>query len=498
MKLDIEYNNRQIIPRWLPHQIGKKVFKINGKIPIEPTDIENLNHKNLINDWGENKSISYAIQLVASSEILGLTDTVSYKEALIFLKSKNSYLKDNLLLDDFLNPEEIRDDNISQNNDLIHKAISSIKTKLITYCTDSILWTDLAYFYTISGNKQKAEKCIRVALGLNSYNLHIIRSAARYYVYRDDPEQALHILRNSPSIKKSPMLLSSEISIAEAFNIKSMFVKNGQTILQNSDVSQGSLSELNATIATIEYNYGNLKKGKKYIREALEKPNENTLAQIQYLYNKNSIPFSSQDFDVPCQFEANAWNDFYTFQYRDAITESQNWFDFHPFSSRPVLLNSYIKQTIFDEHEEAVSIIDKYLKFAHGNSALLNNKAFSLAKLGKIDEAKKCIYKIVNPNNSQFDDTDKNVIRATLGLIEYSAGNPDSGRNLYKDAVNYFKQNRNISLAAKALYYWSEEEKSINPINAEKLRREAEDLVEKHKIQETKILLEKDKIIIKH
>jgi hypothetical protein len=494
MKLDIEYNNRQIIPRWLPYQMGKKIFNANGKIPIKPTDIEILNHEKLIDDWKKNKSISYAIQLIASSETLGLTDTVSHKEALTFLKLKNIYLKDNLLLNNFLNPEETRENNnIVQDNGSIRKTINSIKTKLLTYCADSILWTDLAYFYTISGNKQKAEKCIRIALSLNSCNLHIVRSAARYYVYRDDPEQALYVLRNSPNIKKNPMILSSEISISEAFNIKSMFVKNGQTILQNSDISRGLLSELNATIATIECNYGNLKKGKKYIHEALERPNENTLAQIQYLHNKNGIPFLVRNFDIPCRFEVNTWNNFYTFQYREAITESRNWFNFHPFSSRPVLLNSYIKQTIFDEHEDAVSIIDEYLKFAHGNSALLNNKAFSLAKLGKLSEAKKCIDKILNPDVNQFDNTDKNVIRATLGLIEYNTGNPDSGHNLYNDAVNYFKQNGNFSLATKALYYWSEEEKLINPTNAEKLRREAEYLAEKYKIQETKILLEKQK-----
>jgi Flp pilus assembly protein TadD len=492
MKLDIEYNNRQIIPRWLPHQACKKVFQINGETPGKPTEIENLNHENLIADWKANKSISYAIQLVASSELLGITDTYSQKEALMFLKSKNTHLKDNLLLNNLLNPDEIKDDNIiSQNNDLIRKAISSIKTKLISFCTDSILWTDLAYFYTISGNKQKAEKCIRIAIGLNSYNPHIVRSAARYYVYRDDPEQALCILRNSPNITKNPMLLSSEISIAEAFSIKSKFVKKGQMILQNSNLSRGLLSELNATIATIECNYGNLKKGKKYINEALERPNENSLAQIQYLYNKNNIPFSAQNFDVPCQFEANAWNDFYTFQYREAIAESRNWFDFHPFSSRPVLLNSYIKQTIFDEHEGAVSIIDEYLKFALGNSALLNNKAFSLAKLGKLNEAKKCIFKIVDPNDSQFDDTDKNVLRATLGLIKYKEGDPNGGRNLYKDAVEFFKKDGNFPLVARALYYWSEEEKCFDPINAEKIKREAKFLVEKYKIKETKILLEK-------
>jgi tetratricopeptide (TPR) repeat protein len=424
--------------------------------------------------------------------MLGIIDTPSYKDALTFLKREDSSLVNNKLFKGLLYQDDDTQGEMNCiDNGLVDESIRNIKSKLLIYCKDSILWTDLAYYYTISGNNKKAERCIRIALALNSYNSHILRSAARYYVYCNDPEQALCILRNSPNIKNNPMILSSEISIAEAFNVKSKLIKNGQTVLENAGFSQSLLSELNATIATIECNYGNFKKGKKYIREALEKPNENTLAQIQFLCNKSNIPFPTQSFNVPCSFEANTWNNFYTFQYREAITESQNWFDFHPFSSRPVILNSYIKQTIFDEHDGAIAIIDKYLKFEPGNSALLNNKAFSLVKLGKIDEAKKCIYKIINPNNSQFDDTDQNVLRATLGLIEYNSGNPDGGNNLYKDAVDSFKRDRNFSLVARALYYWSEEEKLINPINAEKLRREAEFLVEKYKIQETKILLGK-------
>jgi hypothetical protein len=101
MKLDIEYNNRQVIPRWLTHHGCRKIIMPENIITLEPTEAEIANHEKLIEEWKSNKTNSFSIQLIASSEILGLTKTEPFKEAVSLVKKQKDILNENLLLKDF-------------------------------------------------------------------------------------------------------------------------------------------------------------------------------------------------------------------------------------------------------------------------------------------------------------------------------------------------------------------------------------------------------------
>ena len=492
MKLDLDYNNRQIIPRLLPYK-NKSIFLTDKKIEdFEPEESDIQQYMKLKIDWDQNKSMSFAIQLVATAETLNLVDDDYYLEALSFIKYHNNLITDNQLLKYYLDPiNNNDDDNCYSINLNCRELIREIKGKLLLYINDPVLWTDLAYYYVISRNKIKAERCISIALALNNYNPHIIRSAVRYFVYCQEPEKALYVLRKSPNLIINPTLLSAEISVAEAFHLKTVNVKKGIALLRENRHSHNLLAELNASIATIELNYGNIKKGKKLVNNALIDPNENTLAQIQYLAQKNNFVFFPQKYEVPCRYEADSLNYFYKNSYREVIVETRKWFDFHPFSSRPAILNSFVNATIFNNHEEAISIIDESLKLSSGNSLLLNNKAFSLAKIGKIDQAKECIKEIRTSKTNDFDNIDNNTLKATLGLIEYRSKNPEEGRKLYQEAVDFFEKNGYYDLQARALYFWAEEEENFNVVESKKILSKASDIALKYNVQETKALLEK-------
>jgi tetratricopeptide (TPR) repeat protein len=497
MKLDLDYHNRQIIPRWLPYN-KKSLVDTQREVKLDaPTENEIIQYIKLKDDWKLNKnSMSIAIQLVATADMLNLTDDEYYREALSFIENHKNLIKGNKLIEDFLFPDDNSDNfdskNISPSN---RKLIKEIKRKLLVYINDPILWIDLAYYYTISCCNKKAEKCIRIALNLNNYNPHVIRSAVRYFVFCQEPERALHILRKSPNLLINPLLLSAEISVAEAFDFKTNNIKRGIALLHEQTQSSNNLAELNASIATIECNFGNLKKGKKLINNALITPNENTLAQIQYLSNRNNFVFTPQQFEVPCRFEADALNYLYTYQYKEVIAETRKWFDFHPFSSRPAVLNSFVNSTIFNEYEKAISIIDESLKLLPANSLLLNNKAFALAKSGRTNEAMDCIKAIQSSGINEFDDIDKNTLKATSGLIAYRSGNPEEGRRLYKEAVEYFDKIGNFTLKARALFFWAEEEERFNKMESEKILLNVIDIAKKNNVQEVKILLEEKKAL---
>lgn len=490
-KFDIEYENRQIIPRWLPYHKSQIVIHSEG-IKNEDLSVEEiLNHEKLLNDWKNNKSISYAIQLIASSKILGLIDSPEYKEATLFVEKIKLSLNTNDLLLDFLDITELDTckNNISVKN--IYQLISDTKLRLIDNSRDAILWTDLAYYYTLVGNVKKSEKYLKVALNLNNYNAHVVRSAARFYIRQDNPDKALSIIRKSPKLLYNPMILSSEIAVCEAFNLKSRHIKKGIYLLSEQNFPQEMLSELNGTIATVEHNHGNVKYSKRYASDALIKPNENSLAQIQFLYEKRHVDFSPQNYNVPCRYEADTWNFYQNYQYKEAITESAKWYEFHPLSVRPVVLNSFLRATYFDDDDGAISIIDTALKSNSYDAALLNNKAFSLARLGKLSKALECIKIIEKNEGSVASNSSLSVAKATLGLIEYKLGNPINGRKLYQDAVDYFKRSGNVINEARALYFWSKEEEQYNIDEASKIRRKASELADANDLQEIKMLLEK-------
>jgi tetratricopeptide (TPR) repeat protein len=444
-----------------------------------------------LQEWRENKSISFAIQLLATARIFNLTDSKEYEEASIFIKNFNeqkNIFSNNPLLSDFLDIEtDTESPEIINARDRLRPIIKihELKSKILTNYKDSILWMDLAYFHFILGNREKAKKYIKIALNLNNYNPHVVRSAARFYLFLDEPEKAISIIRKSPNLLHNPLILSSEIAISEAFELNTKNAKKSFNLLTNKNIPTNMLSELNATIATLEYNYGNIKNTKRHIFSTLLRPNENALAQIQFLNEKRNVPFSTETYDIPFRYEADTWSHYQNFRYKEAVIESNKWHHLQRFSTRPTLLNSFIQATFFNKNEDAIAIIDETLKLKVNDPALLNNKAFSLAKLGKIEEAEDCLTKITE---GVPDLTDAATIKATHGLVEYRKNNQELGRKLYKEAIETFGQIRDFTRQTRALFYMYIEERRYNLKEAEPIKIKAEELANRHHIKESEFL----------
>jgi hypothetical protein len=106
--------------------------------------------------------------------------------------------------------------------------------------------------------------------------------------------------------------------------------------------------------------------------------------------------------------------------------------------------------------------------------------------------ARECINKILKQTISQDD---LSVVNATRGLIEYRDNNPKEGRNLYKKAVDKFNVSARRVREARALYFWSEEEKRFDSekyiILRNQVEKLSEKLIDKNDINEIKMLLNK-------
>jgi len=484
MSNDIEYKNRQTIPRWLPFKESNRFFIVNSFFSDPVSEEEKNNFDILKYEWLKNKSVSLAQELIASSKTLQLPCDSIISEAKSFLNINTSY--NNFFLSDLKNTDIIY--NCEQIN--IKESIHTIRNKLRGELVDPILWVDLAYYHLLLGNKDKAERCIKVALSLNSTNYYILRSASIFFIHNNDPEQALRILNTSSSSFTHPLIISSEIAIAEAFDLRSKRIKQGFEVAKNQNISPLFLTELHATLATLEYNSGSKKKGKKLLQKALLCPNENSLAQIEFINNRFDENFDIQTYLVFGKYEVNTWSAYRNLNYEKVIEQSKLWFYYHPFSTRSIVLYSYINTLIFENYTDTIDLLNRALVINPNDPVLLNNKAVALAKNNQVDEARKTINKIVV--TTEHDDYD--VILATKGLIELKDGNTDMGNQYYLKSVENLQKKNNLPRIARALYYWGMELLRIEDERGNRYLNEAYNLAKKSNQNELIYIIEKNRL----
>jgi hypothetical protein len=120
-----------------------------------------------------------------------------------------------------------------------------------------------------------------------------------------DIEAAHDILRKNSATKYDPWLLASEIAFATVRNKTSNFMKTGGEMISSKNSSPFSISELASSISTVELLNGKRKKSRDLLESALISPNDNSLAQIEWINNKEDFfELDIKRFKVDNNFEA--------------------------------------------------------------------------------------------------------------------------------------------------------------------------------------------------
>ena len=491
---ELDYDNRQVLPRWFLYHSHCELLPGNPVGSEQPSSSEMERFLNALRHWRTKRSPSFAIELAAAAEIAKEARSQDVAEARSFLVA---YASENPILDKLLSLEsresesEMRSDGSSPGltTEGSRSIIAHAKERLLLFPDDPIAWIDLAYLYTIQGLTTKARRCVEVATGLTLFNPNILRFASRFYIHLGQPDLALALLRSSEIINKDPRLVSCEIAISEAFGLKSKQRSEAKRMIQSSNYSKRHLSELFATLSTLEFNAGNSGKGKRLIRSALAAPNENTLAQAEFLENKFAFEFDPKTYDIPCKFEALSWDSYAAARYSEALEQSRQWYLFQPFTSRPVMLSSYLASVIFSEDRRALSDLEVALRVSPRNSGMLNNKAFCLARLGKVDEATKALATL---GRQSIEPDERAVITATTGLIQFRKKNVQKGMELYETAIQYFTSKGDNTRAARAYYFYGMELLSIDKERARKVLNQSLAIAKKGKIKDVLYLLERN------
>jgi hypothetical protein len=465
-----ENKDRRVIPNWREFDktvfLGELDFYHTAKLSKPTPDISNY-----IQDWIANKSVIHAAELVSAAVVNNVRNDINVLQAAKFIiqRPKESTISQLSLSVDLLKAENESDlraeSNLLENDDLtdtaqmkiIHRKIANLRVILKQF-PNAISYVELARCFSIIGLKDKASDAMKKALHMGSNNRFVLRSASRLFVHNGDFELAHDILRRNALTLIDPWLLSAEISVAMIQERSSRFVKKGLELINSKNISPFNFTELASSLATLEMNEGSIKKSRKLFMQSLLKPNDNSLAQIEWASHKDG----QQQFNpallsgVNLNYEALSSECYYSKQFRAAITNAIKWFNDMPYSKRPIMFASSVASSIMNDQETAISLAKAGLVSHPNDASLINNLAYALALNDQPNEALEWLSKI--KIGDDIDDTTKTCIMATKGLIMFRNGNAKIGRKLYFDALEMSKSLTSHFLNWKAILNYAREE----------------------------------------
>jgi len=433
---------RLVIPRWRDFKDTAKSGELNKQKVKESPVIPDLSIDNQIDNWNKQKSVINAIELVNSAFVINKKENAL--EAAKFIiencddQNHPSFRISKLILNspnENVNIISSPAESFEALNLKIQRKIQEKRKRLSVYPNNSLLWIDLARWYTVIGNIYKAEKCIKTAIQLSPQNIFIIRSAVRFFIHKarydkekeDSLAYALQLIRKNPATKIDPWLMATEISLCQYLDKTSNLMKAGFSLIEAKKFSPFSLSELTAALATVELRY-DANKSKRLFKTSLIDPNENTVAQAQWATNivgdlPNLTNFNS--------YEASSFENLYLENWNQSFDEALNWLVDQPFSLEPAGHASHLASSVIDNNQLAIQICEFGLRSNPHAFILLNNKAYCHAVERNIFEAERTFNQI---NINSLSTEEKIIYTATKGLIHCMKGNTDYGISLYNEA----------------------------------------------------------------
>lgn len=478
--MEPKYNpqKRLIVPLWRDVIFSGKNRELDNQDPqiiIPPSKQAIASLKDLVISWEKNRTIPNAADLIDSAYSIGMHSEFAGVIEFILKTQKDhntSLYQFARKLDDEVHNVIIDPITLIEFNNELHyrNKIKYLKTILYSNPNNPIDWIEMARNYTVLGQFEKAEDCIKSALQLAPKNRFVLRSSASFYFHNhknkdnnsNEIEKAYFYIRKSPNVKNDPWLLSIEISLSHKMGKTSSLMNVGQKLLDSNLFNNYSTSELASALATVFHNNGEFKKARSLFRLSLIDPFENSVTQAISLLGNNFIDQSNKNLctDLLFPYEARSLKLYFQGSYKEAIEESYKWLGDQPFSIRPIDFGSSISSTFLQDYEKSISLIKFGLKHAQDNPHLINNLIFAYIMNGDINSAEKLFKKLkFDPDKStNFNLKTKICLTATLGLYFFRKGDTESGRTFYLQAIDKSKLLKEDSLTALAVVNYAREE----------------------------------------
>jgi len=507
-----EKKERRLIPNWRDFSTTILLGELDASSTI-PIVKPNLSIDNYIKDFHENETIPFAADLLSAAVVNGFTDNTDVRNAAKFIFDRKNQVtqsqfdisKNILSTKDDIFKCEIDKITIKQLAQCLPEQeyrdkIKQLKQYVIDFPYNPIAWVELSRCYSILGQEKQAIRTMKIAVQLAPDNRFVLRCAVRLFSHYYELDLAHDILRKNNITSFDPWLISAEISVANLRGRNSRFIKRGVELIDSKNLSPFSITELASSIGTIELLSGDRKKSRKMFGKSLVSPNDNSLAQIEWVLNskdKTLIDREQIKIQPKLDFEAQALSNFYDKRLIDALNNTCQWFCDMPFSKRPVILGSGIA-AVLDNRNLSIDFLKLGLMAHSTDAQMLNNIAYYLSLENNTQEAKKYIERV---NWNGLSKLMEICLIATQGLICFRESNIEEGRQYYFKAIetaNNEKDKYNMHIAV--LNYAREEilaktdkiesvmqivskipEMSDDDISLKKLKDEVLNLYEKYK-----------------
>ncbi|AKQ46718.1 hypothetical protein TH63_15565 [Rufibacter radiotolerans] len=455
MAIIYEYEERRVIPNWRDFKRTLPLGELENRNNPNPI---NIDISRAINDWRLEPNLGIAADLINASFISGKTNFPEINEAIKFItenKSKSSNSLTSLAnrinniqtnsieregfdskLDSKAN--SIIDLQTYTNNDALYKLIHNTKLRAQKNLKNPITWVELSRLYSFFSKEIQAEKAMVIALNLAPNNRYVLRSATRLFVHFGKYEKALYYLRKSEATKHDPWLASAHIATSSYLNRYSPLIKPGIGLINSKNFSNYEITELASALGTLEFGEGSYKKSKAFFDISLKSPNDNSLAQFEWV-SKEDTRFSFNPLhysNVANPFEAFAYENFERGNWQEAFDDSIKWFLDMPYSKGPVLLGSYLTSTFLKDIDATIMLCEAGLKANPNDPSILNNLIYALIGANKIEEAVPHVLNLHKAKIDDLPDETKITLQATFGLVYISFGDIELGSKYYETAIN--------------------------------------------------------------
>jgi cytochrome c-type biogenesis protein CcmH/NrfG len=489
----LKKEKRNVIPRWRSFKETLALGELSGSPRADPRAFPGSNHLMRLQwEWSQNHTIWHAADFVGAASILHSPD-IAKNAADYLLTHSNCPAAARSLAYRYLNQETKRSEaqscSAQEDFEELYAGIHRSRLRLQEDPRNAIQWIDLARQYTVLGLEKQASRAVTIATTLGKNNRFILRSASRFYVHKGEVDRAHALLLGGESTRRDPWLLAAEIALAATAELPPRFATLGRRALDDESINPQHLTELASELATLELSSGKMRNAKKLFRRALASPNENSLAQAEWAWEKLSgETLNVDEFKVPYNFEAQAWHSYQFGEWEEALRNSRCWLVDQPFSRRPAILASYVASSMLEDYETSIDLIERSLLPNPHDPILLNNLAFAYANLGRVRDAQVALN---NADLSQANPTEKICLMATQGLVCFRQARAEEGRRFYREALKRAVELKDIRVYTEALLHLAFEEIRAGSDEAKESVAKASEAASKHNERSVKLLLKK-------
>ncbi|WP_139832179.1 tetratricopeptide repeat protein [Mesorhizobium australicum] len=353
----------------------------------------------------------------------------------------------------------------SYGDDTLYSTIRKLKVRLRRQPLDAIAAIELARNYTLIGQLTPAAKAAERALKAAPEDRFVLRSAARFFVHQGDLARAYRAITKSNLVRVDPWIMSTEVALADLLGRSPRWGISQIAGIAGSKRINRQYSELASALGMLEISSGNRKRARRLIARSLDNPTENAVAQAQWMdrSDKLQVDYPNNLLEREDMHEARVLHSLDTGEVSVGVESVERWFLDEPYSVRAAAHGSFISLALARDYEAGLGFADRGLVANPSSFMLQNNRAFALAKLGRVEEAEIALSKIKPPSKSV-----EAMYRDGLeGLVRFKKGDLELGRHFYMESIFKAKDAENYPVLLSALMHWFEQEFEAGTIDRE-------------------------------